>query len=279
MRLRATIILLSRGSRFWRESESVIMQFDEMGLKTGKTLFLLPGTACNYQTNFSSVLDKLGEKYHLVCVNYDGFDGSGTIFPDMITVTEKIEQYIKENYDGRIDGAVGSSLGSSFVGQLIQRENVHLDHGIFGSPDLDQSGRFSAWLQSKLVVPLLTSFTKNEKKRAKTREKLKGFFEMDEETADRFMACFEKFSPESIKNEYYTDLLTHLRDDIHVEHTKIHFIYANKMGEKYLKRYKKYFHDPEIREFDMQHEQWLFGGEEYAVPVLMAIDEFMDTPV
>ena len=27
------------------------------------------------------------------------------------------------------------------------------------------SGKFSAWLQSKLVVPLLTSFTKGEKKK------------------------------------------------------------------------------------------------------------------
>ena len=110
------------------------MQFDEMGLKTGKTLFLLLGTACDYQTNFGSVLDRLGERYHLVCVNYDG----------------------------RIGGAIGSSLGSSFVGQLIQRPKVHLDHGIFGSPDLDQSGKLSAWLQSKLVVPLLTSFTAKE---------------------------------------------------------------------------------------------------------------------
>ena len=47
------------------------------------------------------------------------------------------------------------------------------------------------------------------------------------------------------------------------------------MGEKYLKRYRKYFRDPEIREFDMQHEQWLFGGEQYTAPVLQAIDEFM----
>ena len=62
------------------------MQFDEMGLMTGKTLFLLPGTACDYQTNFRSVLDRLADKYHLVCVNYDGFDGSNLIFPDMITV-------------------------------------------------------------------------------------------------------------------------------------------------------------------------------------------------
>ncbi|MBQ7487668.1 MAG: 2-hydroxy-6-oxo-6-phenylhexa-2,4-dienoate hydrolase [Clostridia bacterium] len=197
----------------------------------------------------------------------------------MLTVTGKIEQYIREHFDGRIDGAIGSSLGSSFVGQLIQRQNVHLDHGIFGSPDLDQSGKFSAWLQSKLVVPLLTSFTRGEKKKAKAREKLKNLFEMSDEVADRFMACFEKFSPESIRNEYYTDLLTWLQDDIHVEHTRVHFIYANKMGEKYLKRYRKYFRDPEIREFNMQHEQWLLGDEKYTIPVLEAIDEFMNTPV
>ena len=114
------------------------MQFVEMGDLSGKTLMLLPGTACDYQTNFASVLDRLGEKYHLICVNYDGFDGSGEIFPDMIKVTEKIEAYIEEKHGGRLDGAIGSSLGSSFVGQLIQRENVHLDHGIFGSPDLDR---------------------------------------------------------------------------------------------------------------------------------------------
>ena len=252
------------------------MEFVEMGKQDGKTLMLLPGTACDYQTNFAAVLDRLGEKYHLICVNYDGFDGSDLIFPDIITVTEKIETYIQNQFGGRLNGAIGSSLGSTFVGQLIQRENIHIDHGIFGSPDLDQSGKLSAWLQSKLVVPLLTSFTKSEKKKTKTREKLKNFFEMDDETADRFMGCFSKFNPESIKNAYYTDLLTWLKDDIHVEGTRVHFIYANKMGEKYLNRYKKYFRDPEIREFDMQHEQWLFGGEQYTAPVLQAIDEFMD---
>ena len=251
------------------------MQFDEMGNMNGKTLMLLPGTACDYQTNFANVLDRLAEKYRLICVNYDGFDGSDLIFPDMITVTEKIEKYIQERFDGKIDGAIGSSLGSSFLGQLIQRKNIHIDHGIFGSPDLDQSGRFSAWLQSKLVVPLLTGFAKNEKKKAKTREKLKSVFEMDDEAAGRFVECFTKFKPESIKNEYYTDLLTWLDDDIRVDGTTVHFIYANKMGEKYLKRYRKHFRDPDIREFDMQHEQWLFGGDRFAVPVLDTIDEVM----
>ncbi|MBR3560445.1 MAG: hypothetical protein IKN81_02785 [Oscillospiraceae bacterium] len=67
---------------------------------------LLPGTACDYQTNFAAVLDRLGAKYHLICVNYDGFDGGGAIFPDMITVTEKIERYIKQEHGGHLDGAI-----------------------------------------------------------------------------------------------------------------------------------------------------------------------------
>lgn len=92
------------------------MEFKEMGLMSGKTLMLLPGTCCDWQTNFGSVISKLSEKYHLICVNYDGFDGSDTIFPDIITVTEKIEKYIIDHHDGRVDGAIGSSLGSSFVG-------------------------------------------------------------------------------------------------------------------------------------------------------------------
>ena len=252
------------------------MKFEEIGNMEGKTLMLLPGTCCDWQTNFGTVLDKLAEKYHLICVNYDGFDGNDEIFPDMITVTEKIERYIIENHNGRIDGALGSSLGSSFVGQLIQRRNIHMDHGIFGSPDLDQSGKVIAWLQSKLVVPLLTSFTGSPKRQMRTKEKLKRIFLMSDETANKFMECFAKFRPESIKNEYYTDLITHLEENINVEHTRAHFIYADKMGEKYLKRYRKYFYNPDIREFDMQHEQWLLGEERYSVPVLKAIDEFME---
>ena len=144
------------------------MTFDEMGTMQGKTLMLLPGTCCDWQSNFLNVIDDLKEKYHLICVNYDGFDGSDLIFPDMITVTEKIEKYIMDNFGGRIDGALGSSLGGTFVGQLIMREKVHVDHGIFGSSDLDQSGVLAAKLQAALVTPLLTGVTKSEKKKQKT---------------------------------------------------------------------------------------------------------------
>jgi hypothetical protein len=93
------------------------MQFAEMGNPSGKTVMLLPGTACDYQTNFGSVLDRLGEKYHLICVNYDGFDGKGAVFPDMLTVTEKIESYVLENHGGRLDGALVLRAVDEFMEQ------------------------------------------------------------------------------------------------------------------------------------------------------------------
>jgi hypothetical protein len=34
-----------------------------------------------------------------------------------------------------------------------------------------------------------------------------------------------------------------------------------------------------IKKQAMQHEQWLFGGEQYTLPVLSVIDEFMGMPV
>ena len=39
------------------------MQFTELGKPDGKTLLLLPGTACTWQLNFKNVLDELSEKY------------------------------------------------------------------------------------------------------------------------------------------------------------------------------------------------------------------------
>ena len=81
------------------------------------------------------------------------------------------------------------------------RRNVHVDHGIFGSFDLDQSGVFAARLQTKLMYPIIASAAKKSSKQGLMRElMIKGFL-MREETADKFMVCFAQFKPESILNE------------------------------------------------------------------------------
>ena len=97
------------------------MTFYKTGIENGKTILLLPGTCCNWQVNFGPVLPLLSREYHVIAVNYDGFDGTGTEFTTMIEQTEKIEDYIIK------------------------------EHGILGSSDLDQSGKVSAWLSTNLM--------------------------------------------------------------------------------------------------------------------------------
>lgn len=62
---------------------------------------------------------------------------------------------------------------------------------------------------------------------------------------------------ESLINQFRSDLLTPLPEQIDNGETEIHVFYAKKMGEEYLERYKKYFKDPVIHEQDMRHEELL----------------------
>lgn len=98
----------------------------------------------------------LERDFYVVCVSYDGFDETEqTIFPDMIAEMEKIDTYIKSNFCGPICAAYGCSMGGSFVGLLIQRGNIHIDHGILGSSDLDQASGLGANIQAGLVVKMI----------------------------------------------------------------------------------------------------------------------------
>ena len=257
------------------------MQFTEFGKQGGKTLLLLPGTACTWQLNFKNVLDELAGKYRLIAVNYDGFEGDpAVLFTDMLTVTEKIEDYILEKHGGRVDGAYGSSLGGSFVGLLIQRKRVRIGHGFIGSSDLDQGSRLTARLLTMIVGPMLSGACTSEKKREKLRAKLqkKGAIGDGDKSLDfvnAFIDSMRSLNPKTISRQFYSDYITPLEDDIHAEGTTVHVVYALQMGKKYGRRYRRHFRDPDIREFDMKHEVWLYD-DNWRRPVLDMIDECME---
>lgn len=253
------------------------MKFTEMGKQDGKTLLLLPGTACTWEVNFHTVIDRLAAQYHLICVNYDGFDDEkeSKPFTDMLTVTAKIEEYIIKEHNGRVDGAYGSSLGGSFVGLLIQRKRIHIDHGFIGSSDLDQGSPFVARIMTWIVGNWIDGARKSEKKQQKLKDMLvKNFgMNMDAET-DTFMGEFARsmvsLHPKTIGREFYSDYVTPLENDIHADGTTVHIIYALKMGAKYEKRYLQHFRNPDILRFDMQHEAWIFQ-QAWTQPILDAI--------
>jgi hypothetical protein len=257
------------------------MQFEEFGKQEGKTLLLLPGTACTWQLNFKNVVDELAGKYHIIAVNYDGFEGDPhVLFTDMSTVTEKIEGYILEKHGGRVDGAYGSSLGGSFVGLLVQRKRIHVAHAFIGSSDLDQGSPLVARIMTAIIGRMIGNAGKSEKSREKLKNLLTkafgaGYADETEGFMDQFANSIAALHPKTVGREYYSDYVTPLEDDIHVDGTTVHVIYALKMGAKYEKRYLQHFRNPDLLRFDMAHEAWLFQ-KEWRQPVLDAIAGCME---
>jgi len=238
------------------------MKFYEFGERTSPVILLLPGTCCHWKLNFGEIIPLLEQHFHVVCASYDGFDDTeDTVFPDMIAETEKIESYIQNHFGGTIRAAYGCSLGGSFVGLLVQRKNIHIDHAILGSSDLDQDTPWKAKLKCRIAIPLLHKIVST----GEYPKILQGLMEKKRTPyRDKFMAMFgigngglPFMKRESIYNQFYSDLITPLEDSIAVPGTTVHCFYAAKMGEEYLHRYQKHFVNPVIHRFDMEHEELL----------------------
>jgi len=228
-------------------------------------VLLLPGTCCHWKANFGNVIPLLERSFHVVCVSYDGFDETeDAVFPDMLTETERIEAYMQENFGGHVCAAYGCSLGGSFVELLVQRRNIRIDHAILGSSNLDQdsgvSAKVKAWLIAKILYGMfqkgrLPGFMQKrlEKKPADERSYYEKMLDMFGMNSTR-MAFVKR---ESIQNQFYSDLVTPIENNIDLPSATIHCFYAAKMGEEYLRRYRRHFKALGIRRHDMQHEELL----------------------
>ena len=242
-------------------------------------IMLLPGTCCHWKANFGHVIPLLEQDFRVLCVSYDGFDETErTEFPTMLEETAKIEAYIKENCGGHIRAAYGCSLGGSFVGLLCARGNIHMDYGILGSSDLDQSSPFAAKLQTDLLLPLIYPLIRDGQ--FKSRFLRKRLDKRSAEMGDYVKAFMEMFggarpyvTMRSCKNQFYYDLVTPLPEKLDVPGTQIHIFYALKMGEKYRERYERHFARPIIHEQDMQHEELLACHPEEWVRLVKSITE------
>ncbi|MBQ2658740.1 MAG: alpha/beta hydrolase [Erysipelotrichaceae bacterium] len=242
------------------------MIIHEFGGKKNPVILLLPGTACHWKGNFGQVIEELSKDFLVGVVSYTGFDENDPdTFHSVTREVELIEEHVKEHYDNEIICVYGCSLGGSLVGLLAQRNRIRMKFGILGSSDLDQSGPLKARLLGslfvKLVYPLIHERHFNssllqkryEKRMAEDDPYNQSFMKMvgSNENDMRFL------SKESLFNQFVSDLITPLDDNIENGYTQTHVFYAMRMGEKYRERYLKHFKDPIIHEQDLRHEELL----------------------
>ena len=256
------------------------MKVYSYGAEDAPVIVLLPGTCCHWKSNFENVIPLLADTFRVLCVSYDGFDETeNTEFPTMTEEAAKIEAYIRAHCGGQIRGAYGCSLGGSFVGLLASRQNIHMDCGILGSSDLDQTSPFAAKLQTDLLLPLIYPVIRDgqfksrllQKRLRKRAAEMGGYVQafMDMLGGPRPYVTLQ-----SCKNQFYSDLVTPLPDKIHVPGTEIHIFYALKMGEKYRERYERHFARPVLHEQDLQHEELLAcHPEQWAALVKRIMEE------
>ena len=255
------------------------MKVYSFGADNAPVILLLPGTCCDWEGNFGTVIPLLADTCRVLCVSYDGFDETErTEFPTMLEETAKIEAYIRENCGGRIRAAYGCSLGGSFVGLLASRQNIHMDYGILGSSDLDQASPLAAKLQTDLLLPLIYPVIRDgqfksrflQKRLRKRAEEMGGYVKA---FMDMLGGARPYVTMQSCKNQFYSDLVTPLPDRIDVPGTEIHIFYALKMGGKYRARYEQHFARPVIHEQDLQHEELLACYPEQWAQLVKSIAE------
>lgn len=149
------------------------------------------------------------------------------------------------------------------MGLLIRRGRIRIDHGILGSSDLDQAGAFAARLQAGIVAPVLYGILQKGALPGWMARRMARHPAEERAYMEKMLAMFgvgkgmSFVKKRSIYNQFYSDLVTPLEDGIARPGTTVHCFYAAKMGETYLARYRQHFAAPEIRRYDLRHEELL----------------------
>lgn len=190
--------------------------------------------------NFGHMIPLLQEHFYVLCASYDGFDETeDSTFPNMLIETAKLENYIQKNLGGQLFAAYGCSLGGSFVGLMVQRKNPYparnprkLRSGsgqqLWNLGD-GESYDASSWKNaSQRKASSLGKKKMEEKAGAEYAQAMLQLFGCSAATQELPSMAF--VSNTSIFNQFFSDMVTPLEDDIYVSGTKIHCFYAVKMG-------------------------------------------------
>lgn len=103
------------------------MIFSTYGDNQLPSLLFLHGMATTAQSCYGRILPYLDE-YHIILCEIDGHsEKEPDLFKSIKAVCEKIEAYVIENLQGKIDGLVGFSMGATIAVELMTRNKIKMD--------------------------------------------------------------------------------------------------------------------------------------------------------
>jgi len=237
------------------------MKIDVLGNPTGKKILLLPGKFCSWKIYYQRLIPILEKDYKVICITYTGFDKSAYPFDSVVNEMERIEDAIKEKCGGHIHLAYGPSIGARFLGMLVDRNRIKIDHMVIGSYTYPQKGKKSADFMADLMRDKFKSFLKEpEKKRGFIKSIMKKEVDWSEGIDDMMEdICLglQKVDPDTFYNMLFTEATTTLSRKIGTPACTTHAFHSKKMGGLALGKCKSHFDNVDVHEFSMGPETWV----------------------
>lgn len=126
------------------------MDVHEFGKENGSKIVLIPGNMMCWK-QFEDVIPLLAEDHHVVAVSTDGYDGGETTFTTAEASAEKLETYIQEHLDSKVDLVFGESFGCATAGMLFHRQKAEVGALILSGPQYMNLGPLTGLMAA--IIP------------------------------------------------------------------------------------------------------------------------------
>lgn len=218
------------------------MLFNEFGKKENPPVLLLHGMMQDWHSEYA-LLKPLEAHYRLIIPAQDGFyDGSGD-FTSFADQCRQIEDYIHENYGGKIHGAYGASQGGLMLTELLTRNNIAIGKVIMDGCYVAHQGKLAGWITYRMFRKI-----KNTGKFPALIMVTMKLCGLKKEDLGMMDSLYMKASDESVKRNFLENYTYRTRPEIADNETMVYLWCGSKepyalKSHKELKQYLKNYEE------------------------------------
>ena len=106
------------------------MRFVTMGSEAFPTLVFIHGLSATAESCYGKVSRLLQGNWHIVLCELDGHYEGSPAFSSIDEECDQIETYVRQNFEGRIHGLVGLSLGGTIAVSILSRGQIQIERAV-----------------------------------------------------------------------------------------------------------------------------------------------------
>lgn len=120
------------------------MEFKEFGDIRNPKIMLIHGMATTWDTCYKATINELKNDFYIIVPILDGHNpDEQSEFCSIQEVAQKIEQYVLENYNGKLHAASGFSMGGTILIEILANQKLQVNRVILDAAYCAPLGIFS----------------------------------------------------------------------------------------------------------------------------------------